>query len=291
MVSECDANGCNNQIFPEDRILCHQCDTNVAACQTIAAQTIGLPCNLYKDDEACYSYLENNLMVRGCTSDVNSEKCILTGTGINCKDCSEANCNTDLVSNPPTLKCIKCEEADEACAWGYDESEGTLCTSTLPFLSPKTESCYTKNVENTVSRGCLLDDDATVCDATNSCETCTVEGCNNANVEKFQCIQCNSGTAGEESCSNSGSDINIEATDCEDIMGYEKRGCYIIKNDDVVRGCNSALTPAVYDTCSTNSDSSCILCNNEPGCNGAAGLSVLSGTVLLVVAYLIKLLF
>lgn len=271
--------------------MCHQCDTDVATCQTITAETIGLPCNLYKDDEVCYSYLDDDKMVRGCTSDVNSEKCILTGTEINCKECTEANCNTDLVSNPPTLKCIKCEEADEACAWGYDDSEGTLCTSTLPFLSTKTESCYTTNVENKVSRGCLLDNDATVCDATNSCEKCTIEGCNNENIEKFKCIQCNSGTAGEESCSSAdGANINIAATDCEGTMGYEKRGCYIIKNENVIRGCNSDLNSALYDTCSANSDS-CTLCNNEPGCNGAAGLSVLSATMLLVVAYLIKLLF
>lgn len=271
--------------------MCHQCDTDVAACQTITAQTIGLPCNLYKDEEVCYSYLDNNKMVRGCSSDVNSEKCISTGTGINCKECSEANCNTDLVSNPPTLKCIKCEEDDEACSWGYDKSEGTLCTSTLPFLSIQTESCYTTNVENKVSRGCLLDDEATVCDATNSCDKCSTEGCNNVNIEQFECIQCSSGTAGEESCSNVGADINIAATACVGTMEYEKRGCYIIKNDNVVRGCNSALSSDEYDTCLANSDSSCILCNNESGCNGAAGLSVLSGTMLLVLAYLIKLLF
>lgn len=291
MVSECNENGCNNKIFPEDRILCHQCDADVAACQTIAAQTIGLPCNLYKDDEVCYNYLETNKMVRGCTSDANAAKCILTETGINCKVCSDSNCNTDLVSNPPTLKCIKCEETDEACAWGYNESEGTLCETTLPFLSPNTESCYTRNVDNKVTRGCLLDDVVTVCDESNSCNECTTEGCNNENIEKFKCIQCSASVAGQESCSNSGSDINIEATDCEDIMTYAKRGCYIVRFEDVIRGCISELPSDVYTTCSTNSDDTCVLCNNEPGCNGAAGLSVLSGTMLLVVAYLIKLLF
>lgn len=290
MVSECSENGCNNKIFPEDRILCHQCYTDAATCQTIAAQAIGLPCNLYKDDEVCYNYLDTNQMVRGCTSDANSAKCILNGAGTNCKDCNDSNCNTDLVSNPPTLKCITCEETDEACAWGYDESEGTLCKTALPFLSPNTESCYTKNVDSKVTRGCLLDV-ATVCEASNSCTKCTSEGCNNENIENFKCIQCDASVVGQESCSNSGNDINIEATDCENIIKYEKRGCYIVKFENVVRGCISDLPSDMYNICSNGSEDACVLCNNEPGCNGAAGLSVLSGTMLLVVAYLIKLMF
>lgn len=286
-MSECAESNCNNIIFPENRLLCHQCDTDVAACQTIATGAVGSPCNLYEEEDACYNYLDTNKMVRGCNSDANFEKCILAGESINCKDCSTSNCNTDLVLNPPTLKCIKCEADDVACAWGYPQSSGALCTTVLPFLSPITESCYTTQVDNKVTRGCMLDDEVTLCDESNSCEQCTAEGCNNVNIDNFKCIQCNS--AEQASCSNSGNDINIAATECEGTMEYEKRGCYTMRNDNVIRGCNSDLDATQYDTCTSND--SCILCNNEPGCNGAAALSVLSGTMLLGVAYLIKLLF
>ncbi|XP_055375858.1 uncharacterized protein LOC129608399, partial [Condylostylus longicornis] len=113
----CSENLCNQNIFPKDRLHCHQCSSNSEENNCDILQEIDKmkPCLLYKKNDKCFLYSEGG-MKRGCISDIKEyEKC--KESPDTCRICNNENgCNSLSLYQKPKLSCSICGMSNE-CAW------------------------------------------------------------------------------------------------------------------------------------------------------------------------------
>lgn len=92
----CENEGCNNAVFPTDRLRCYQCKTTEAD-KSCSEQLTGVPkssyCTLYKDGDQCYSRISGGVFERGCQSTLKAAACEGL-TAKECQVCATENCNS-----------------------------------------------------------------------------------------------------------------------------------------------------------------------------------------------------
>ncbi|XP_021702128.1 extracellular matrix protein A isoform X2 [Aedes aegypti] len=283
----CFADNCNINIFPEDRILCHRCEN--------CLENIGSPeiCPTYVENDNCYTAqsVDGQSVSRGCQSELLTN-CVEPL----CSLCDESGCNsrnpldpgttetpeitpTSTVTNeitttlsnevsttpaPTFLSCLRCQESsdDASCAWGFQTSAAEQCSS------EHATGCFTCQKDSLTIRGCSSEDAQSSC--TLEPETCREDGCNNKNHRTQRCAD------------GTGSSYTVK--DCEGIVEYDKRGCYILRSGlgvVVNRGCYAKLTEEQIQTCSTDRNI-CYICT-EDGCNSGFMVRVLNSLIVIVV--------
>lgn len=243
---------------------CYTCDsrddTNCATLRDDLAEKI---CDNYLD--TCKVYVVPNMTThRGCFNEMLSDNVECSPQSVNCKQCSENNCNGEIFPSNRLL-CHHCESSspDDECFKSLESNtELSYPCETYNFR----DSCYfnitgTGSVK-TVHRGCLTDVGAEGClGDQEKCKTCQTSNCNSESIMKasaLSCIACD--TAGEIEC-NWGWKETYAVKCKKDFYFHEEETCYVMKfSDQVIRGCT-------MDGNICRNSSSCTLCNNEDACN------------------------
>lgn len=162
-------------------------------------------------------------MRRGCASDRTDDRNTCNTSSQQCVLCSGSSCNTPPAIAQSYLSCIQCSNADVKCGWGHSADEAISCSSDVVF--PNEESCYTlAHNNNSVTRGCTLDNALLCNEGDQSCQTCTGIGCNIQNVITQSCKVCRSDQSGQEQCGSES--FNGFEEQCGSVVKYESRGCY-----------------------------------------------------------------
>jgi len=88
------AYGCNNNVFPEHRRTCHQCQDAVnGTCDAIPME-LPTVCEIFDVNDRCYIHRTNTTVTRGCTSDFRR----LCVNPQHCHICEISGCN-NLIGN------------------------------------------------------------------------------------------------------------------------------------------------------------------------------------------------
>ncbi|XP_065076366.1 uncharacterized protein LOC135699970 [Ochlerotatus camptorhynchus] len=207
---ECHESMCNNAAFPEDRILCYQCEE----CNYLTPTDRPVACSKYSPDESCYTYVIGDSIHRGCLMDTDLE-CTET-----CLTCNSSSCNDHPYEFNSSLSCMQCSGAREC----HDKSEPELCVGTLNLGSP--DQCYSLLMNGEIiKKGCRRAF-AECSDLEESCKLCSCDGCNlvSTNSAIISCIECEGKDCGNE----------VDARElCEDVACIS----YVSKEGIVSRGC------------------------------------------------------
>jgi hypothetical protein len=105
-TAECTGQGCNNKIYPEDRLKCYQCDSNKDSnCKNKQDDTtLSIPCVNYMKEDGCFSIINDaDELHRGCSSSVLGDVCTKTKkcrkcTGNACNSISEQSLNSSVIN-------------------------------------------------------------------------------------------------------------------------------------------------------------------------------------------------
>ncbi|XP_065072616.1 uncharacterized protein LOC135697001 [Ochlerotatus camptorhynchus] len=230
---ECHESMCNNAAFPEDRILCYQCEE----CNYLTPTDRPVACSKYSPDESCYTYVIGDSIYRGCLMDT-----VLECTE-RCLTCNSSSCNDHPYEFNSSLSCIKCSGARDC----QEKSETELCVGTLNLSS--TDQCYSLLVnDEIIEKGCQRA--FPECSDLVDCTLCSCDGCNlySTDPDIISCIECEG-----EDCGN-----ELDARElCEDVACIS----YVSKEGIVSRGCLSGFE----NLCSSygNKHETC----SEPVCN------------------------
>uniref|UniRef100_A0A8D8BBK3 (northern house mosquito) hypothetical protein n=1 Tax=Culex pipiens TaxID=7175 RepID=A0A8D8BBK3_CULPI len=254
--------GCNKGVFPENRLLCYQCQsTDDASCsnELTGDAKAGL-CKIWKADDKCYSRVTAALnFERGCQSDLGDNANVCDALN-DCLECDGKNCNSlseQKLKN--RAKCLKCDSEDTSCVDATSEIVSANCDNVE-------DSCFVRVNNGKLERNCLQtlsEADQGKCKDTNdqSCVTCSAQGCN---VEKWiKCHQCKESSS--STCNAAQVDDNAQfcANYKVDNQCYER-----LESEKVVRGCANDLSEAA---CTNNLE--CRTCA-ESACNKAAANSL-----------------
>ncbi|XP_062547482.1 uncharacterized protein LOC134213029 isoform X2 [Armigeres subalbatus] len=212
LFAECTESMCNNVVFPDKRILCHQCDKSEYCQETPSGQPI--VCSKYDSNDSCYVKIEDGTLSRGCLSDEQAD----------CADdacdiiCSSNGCNDHPYEYDSSLSCIDCAGARQC----ETATEPVACKGSV--ILGQSDACYSQQVNGEVIRkGCARE-------LQSDCSTsqCTICNCNNCNLiatssKTLTCIVCTG-----EGCVN---ELMEEGT-CD-------KACisYVSKEGVVSRGC------------------------------------------------------
>ncbi|XP_055598692.1 uncharacterized protein LOC129748203 [Uranotaenia lowii] len=266
----CNADHCNAQIYPANRLRCHRCEN----CATDVPDDPEL-CDRYVEDDTCYTLsLEGGKNIaRGCSSEL-----FASCAAPDCKECYTSGCNdepfeggvdpteeptenpTDEPTDSPTEEPTESptEEPTESPTEEPTESpteEPTDSPTEEPTDSPTEEPTDSPTEEPTESP---TDDPPNTTTGENTEEpgkTTTEDNPTNPGDNTLKCIQCVE-TVENPSCA--WGHRPESANDCEN----PSDGCFsCIENGLTVRGCSSDLTqyscsPATIDEC-----------DDEDGCN------------------------
>lgn len=213
--------------------------------------------------EATFCYQRNNggKIERGCSTELTPveevNNCQSTESN-SCFSCTSNNCN-----NAPWLKCHVCDSDAAECVGKQDTTKASLCSN---FLS--TDQCYAKVVDNKVTRGCVssLAAGEQACANNKYCDACTGHGCNGLSSDDLKaypkCLVC---TSLDPNCSE-GTAATTECPNRDDI-------CYtLVKEKVLYRGCLSESTQEDQNKCKSDTDVTCVTCDNEDGCNALSWL-------------------
>ncbi|XP_060666160.1 major surface-labeled trophozoite antigen 417 [Drosophila nasuta] len=189
---------------------------------------------------------QNGTVTRGCLPKDT------TCTAPDCLTCEGNNCNSNV-----NLMCRQCNGSDTACSTSNVTTSAVICAANQLCTAAV-------NTDETVSRGC-----GEQCAADNAtCFSCTTDNCNLAifPTDRRQCYQCTG-----EAC-NTVTDAMLEP--CS-LYKTEGQKCYTIGTNanTMIRGCTS---DANAKCTTTTEDASCLLCDNENGCNNRTYESVLN---------------
>lgn len=224
---------------------------------------------------------------RGCSSDDKTLDC----NDSNCEKCNNNNCNDKAIIKNPTLKCIKCSETEE-CKYGYLDSDAEDCTNDVSFN--EVEQCFTRTDTNgNIVRGCTLDEKTKCTETGVTCTTCSDGSCNKNNVERSNCVVCDTKSP---TCADIPSETDLKPIDCTGLYAHYDRGCYTFKRDaNVTRGCVHTLNQLDRRACDDSNDIRCLICL-EPGCNNkqpnsAMSFKMMSFAMMIGIFILRKLLF
>ncbi|XP_034473402.1 uncharacterized protein LOC117780837 [Drosophila innubila] len=251
----CKKDNCNEGIYPAERKLCHQCSG--ATCNNVN-DNIASPCEVYKNDQKCYTIgSDDKTMQRGCTTDANA-KCPWPSTNTNCAFCDHNGCNNRIFESV-LGSCIKCSDA-ETCPQSQQADKAKDCTANYTQTE---DSCYHQLKANgIVSRGCINELKDTKCLEEENCVECKGTACNVA-AATFSCLNCRSDSTA--SCRQA----EVEPTKCNitSLSDLASMQCYSAEWDGVViRGCLNDLESPKKNKCLNTADDSCTICN-EPNCN------------------------
>uniref|UniRef100_A0A1A9X3I3 DUF753 domain-containing protein n=1 Tax=Glossina brevipalpis TaxID=37001 RepID=A0A1A9X3I3_9MUSC len=91
----CKGDNCNNQIFPVYRRRCYICNSkaDVNCFDNLSDAQV---CPIYEENDSCVTLLENNVLIRGCGSQIT---CDQSDDGDNCDICHTDGCNSELFKN------------------------------------------------------------------------------------------------------------------------------------------------------------------------------------------------
>lgn len=109
-----------------------------------------------------------------------------------CYQCPKRGCNDNHPKMVDDVSCVKCNSLQNAnCIQLDDKLNGTICK---PFVGDYVNYCFTRVINNTVTRGCILEHDELIEDCnswySSSCEECVGNACNSVPVETEHCISC-----------------------------------------------------------------------------------------------------
>lgn len=186
----CTLNGCNQFIFPEERIKCVKCSVEDDFCITPNADLL-YPCKNYVEDDSCYTYVVNGTSaVRGCLSDLDSNVNLCRLVGERCIKCSEEFCNLQTMSY---VSCSVCSSVnDDSCGYTRENSaDSKLCEQLLG----RDNLCFAYGNQSHFFRGCLNDypELKQTCEQNSeNCQTCDEDGCNTMKIIEELCYICDS---------------------------------------------------------------------------------------------------
>uniref|UniRef100_A0A1B0CVG9 Putative conserved secreted protein n=1 Tax=Lutzomyia longipalpis TaxID=7200 RepID=A0A1B0CVG9_LUTLO len=196
----CSNNNCNSNIFPSDRITCHQCnDEENCYMDMTSIGNVAYPCRNYALDDQCYTVLEGSVVYRGCLSDRTLEKATCDAAGDLCYKCSEQGCNSEAVEVPPEpterIWCHQCRgNSTSDCAYHQPWTNSAPCTAELK--PGEREKCFVGRYGLDTVRGCTGDDFPELfgdkfCDVL-ECLVCNDWHCNYHSRAEQRCVQCSS---------------------------------------------------------------------------------------------------
>uniref|UniRef100_T1GCA8 DUF753 domain-containing protein n=1 Tax=Megaselia scalaris TaxID=36166 RepID=T1GCA8_MEGSC len=247
LCSTCKTDLCNQEVFPESRLQCVQCE-NCFNSTTLPQMSY---CDIYNPEDECYTYFDPKtlLTIRGCTSssmppmcgNCNLEKCQTDGCNNKQPEISNFFCyecygsDEDCVSGK-NLEAVRCAHGDR-CITQYDNSTGNLWRS---CVASKTEECSKED------------------EANGFCEICTKDKCNDQLMpsDRLYCLQCEGQNA--TNCYNG----TVGSTPCLRAQKFDRCYSYIDHKDVMHRGCES-------DGFCDGSDQ-CVYCGKD-GCNNVDG--------------------
>ncbi|XP_058836568.1 uncharacterized protein LOC131693075 [Topomyia yanbarensis] len=231
---------------------CYHCDGTSAAC--IDAQkedNTAKYCATFVKNDACYSKVEGDKVIRGCRSDLANPVTSCDNVKY-CEMCEGDVCNKESsVVLKDLTKCLRCTSANEKCT---DASfEATDCPLRI-------DSCYSRVQGDVLQRGCLSQlpeaDQKKCTDSTDtSCVSCEGSGCNT--ILYLHCYQCQ-----ETTDPNCALQQTAAAPFCQTYK-VENRCYERLESSKIVRGCENDLGAAV-DACKDNEK--CRTCSTN-GCN------------------------
>ncbi|XP_055679724.1 uncharacterized protein LOC129787909 isoform X3 [Lutzomyia longipalpis] len=280
----CSNNNCNSNIFPSDRITCHQCnDEENCYMDMTSIGNVAYPCRNYALDDQCYTVLEGSVVYRGCLSDRTLEKATCDAAGDLCYKCSEQGCNSEAVEVPPEpterIWCHQCRgNSTSDCAYHQPWTNSAPCTAELK--PGEREKCFVGRYGLDTVRGCTGDDFPELfgdkfCDVL-ECLVCNDWHCNYHSRAEQRCVQCSSSIDDgdyREECLNEPEKVYSWYCPVNDYFSIEEKGCYSMRIETFVngkthsyvkRGCKYHMErdPRCYD----DADKSCIICEGD-GCN------------------------
>ncbi|XP_058122266.1 uncharacterized protein LOC131293051 [Anopheles ziemanni] len=254
----CHSPGCNDILYPPDRIRCYQCE-GAACADPLLLPTVCEPYVVGMD--ACYSFFDRQQ--KGCIGQLNQtqlDEC--QGEGNGCRMCSSGDgCNLE----PRVQECTVCSsESDPGCGSSSTQIGSTARTR----KSCITGGCATYIDDNGFTvKGCAVDFQLTEasCSDENAtlCYVCsTGDACNDElrfPSNRQECYQC-SGTA----CV----DVTLDSPTACRRYNATTDGCYTYATgpEDIERGCLS-------DRPSCAEEAACVICTTpNTGCNTDPGI-------------------
>lgn len=210
----CDYDGCNNVLFPEDRLKCVHCNFDDDDCITPEADYLW-PCRNFVENDTCYTYVIGNeifsliklidiltffqlkhiktddkIAIRGCSSDSNENSKLCEENGDSCIKCTEDFCNTE--SGIDIINCITCSKDDPTC--GYTQ-KSDYETKECQALYGRENVCLSYTDGQIFIRGCFNDfpqykDECS--ENPDKCHLCSEDECNSMKMIKEYCAACDS---------------------------------------------------------------------------------------------------
>lgn len=207
--------GCNDKIFPEERMKCIKCSENDKNCFYPTAELL-YPCRNYQPNDVCYTVILNNYeAVRGCLSDQDEGVNVCHSFKDECIKCNEQFCN--LLSGKSKVECVECYD-NNSCGYSQKHQSTKSCEA---FLG-RDNFCFAFTNQTTYIRGCLNDfpDLKPSCEENSEfCQICTDDVCNDMKLIAEFCVECDS-TSCKSSTNFSVPTLCGEAT-------YSQAGCYL----------------------------------------------------------------
>ncbi|XP_058814960.1 protein eyes shut homolog isoform X3 [Topomyia yanbarensis] len=212
---QCSGSMCNNVAFPEDRIMCYQCDD----CDMLPSTQQATACEKYNPEEFCFTYVIDNIIHRGCLSQT-SLSCDPSSS--TCLSCTNTGCNGQPKEFDSTLSCVQCHGFSN-CTY---TTESTPCEGTVVLGNE--DMCYSAwHNGELLQKGCLRKA-ASACDHPATCEFCSCDGCNlvTSDSPDIPCLVCEGDGCGDKLELSSDQICNDKA--CVSFMsqaGVVSRGC------------------------------------------------------------------
>ncbi|XP_052563273.1 uncharacterized protein LOC120415390 isoform X2 [Culex pipiens pallens] len=90
----CTGTGCNGNVFPPNRLRCHRCNSllDKQCSNQLTGNATSSYCEVYSPYDSCYTRIRNDILERGCQSDLENSACIILDKK-HCQTCEGNNCN------------------------------------------------------------------------------------------------------------------------------------------------------------------------------------------------------
>ncbi|XP_049306648.1 uncharacterized protein LOC105222439 [Bactrocera dorsalis] len=189
----CKGDSCNNELYPEERLSCHICDSLTDPTCTNKPDSVSV-CPLYVAGDTCVTAYSDDVTYRGCSSSVRCD----ASQPRSCWQCEGAACNTINLSRRQDDNYGKWQDLPLSCL----TCNGTSCAAVSDVESV---TCANNNEQDCVTvfqsgavvrRGCadaVEEEYGDYCDANpDDCLNCKSNSCNNATAltQYNECIYC-----------------------------------------------------------------------------------------------------
>lgn len=266
----CKGNNCNSDIFPEDRLKCHICEsTSDSNCE--ASPNSLATCPSYTSEDTCVTAIRNDITYRGCSSSLvcdatNPRKCV---------KCSGEGCNTVNLAKKQDDNYGKWQDLPLTCLTCVDSECNSAETTRSEVCELNNEQdCMT--VFNTngkvVRRGCadvVESEYGTYCDSNEgSCYGCKSNDCNTAEstAEYVECVYCDTNNNLECLWNPSSSEHKIRQCQGGCMTALYPSDSSTSPGYDLIRTCLNDKEQADQTTCIGGKDDNCKACSDNE-CN------------------------